>query len=298
MRLHKFSDAESDLRLAQKYGASNKKILDLKIDLEWNLGHYKHSLMLAKKELLNSPHRLNLIHLAGLEHELGYFQLANDHYQVARKSENDGIYLNPIQLAWLDVQIGINFFKMMDYPQAEVAFRAALKRAPNYTMALEHLAECLAQSGRQQDARILYKKIVQQSDDPEFMGQLAKLYRLDAKFDIANKLAIKAKEKYHKLLRDFPEAMYWHASEFFLEEGADPELALELLKKNIQVRPNSSGYLALAKVQFKLNHRIQAKKSILKVLNMLPHSKEICETAKELLNKNNSLFVSKCSPAP
>jgi tetratricopeptide (TPR) repeat protein len=294
MRLHKFLDAKNDLSKAQKLGASTKKVQELMIDLSWNQGDYKNSLKWAKEELLKAPHRLNLIHLAGLEHELGNWQSANNHYQSARSIENDGLYFNPIQLAWLDVQIGVNFFKMEDYPQAELAFRAALKKAPDYTMALEHLAECLAQAGRTQEATTLYEKIVRQSDDPEFMGQLAKLYRLSNKIDAADQLAAQAKEKYQKLLKDFPEAMYWHASEFFLGEGNDPKLALKLLQKNVQLRSNSSGYLALAKAQVILNQKNQAKQSIIQVLKMPPISDDICQTARELLKKNNPLLIGRC----
>jgi tetratricopeptide (TPR) repeat protein len=295
MRLHKFDQARIDISSAKKIGASELRLNDLLIDLDWNQGRYKKSLSLAQKKLAKAPNRLNLIHLAGLEHELGKFKEADVHYQAARAMSNDGLYFNPIQLAWLDVQIGINFSKLNNYVQAELAFNSAINRAPNYIMALEHLAETLALVGRNSEAISIYEKIVSQSDDPEFMGQLAKLYRMSNRTDEANRLASKAKEKYLQLLKDFPEAMYWHASSFFLEEGQDPELALDLLKKNIKLRPNSTSYFALAKVQFQLNQINLSKNSITKVLRMPPTSVEICDFAKSILNKNNPVLNSKCN---
>jgi tetratricopeptide (TPR) repeat protein len=294
MRVHKFNQAKTDLNQARKLGAPLKKILDLTMDIDWNLGHYEKALKLAQETLVRNPNRLNLIHLAGLEHELGLIDQANTHYQSAKLVTDDGVYLNPIQLAWLEVQIGINFFKMKNYLQSELAFKSAIAIAPNFNMALEHLAETLAYVNRIDESITLYEKIITQSDDPEFMGQLAKLYRYQNRIDESNKLAFNAKVKYLQLLKDFPEAMYWHASHFFLEEGKDPQLALHLLEMNAKLRPNSNSFLALAKTQLNLNLKAQAKKSIIKVLKMAPTSTEICELAKELINNPNRLFNQKC----
>lgn len=295
MRLHQFESARQDIQKAQELGASQDQVKDLKIDLNWNQGQYKPSLKLAQQELEKKSNRINFIRLAGLKHELGQYQEANQYYQSAKTTTGDGIYFNPVQKAWLEVQIGINFIEMKEFEKSEAAFRSALGIAPDYVMALEHLAEFLAEQGRTDEAIVLYEKVIKLSVDPEFMGQLAKLYRFKNKTTEADQLAVKAKEKFNQLLQIFPEAMYWHAADFFLEEGQAPEKALELLEKNIKLRPNSSSYLALAKVQSQLNLKKQAKKSIAKVLKMEPISGEMCDVAQSLLKKNNSLLIAKCA---
>lgn len=295
MRLHQFESVRQDIQKAQELGASQDQVKDLKIDLNWNQGQYKPSLKLAQQELERKSNRINFIRLAGLKHELGQYQEANQYYQSAKTTTGDGIYFNPVQKAWLEVQIGINFIEMKEFEKSEAAFRSALGIAPDYVMALEHLAEFLAEQGRTDEAIVLYEKVIKLSEDPEFMGQLAKLYRLKNKTTEADQLSVKAKEKFNQLLQIFPEAMYWHAADFFLEEGQAPEKALELLEKNIKLRPNSSGYLALAKVQSQLNLKKHAKKSITKVLKMEPISGEMCDVAQNLLKKNNSLLITKCA---
>lgn len=295
MRLHQFESARQDIQKAQELGASQDQVKDLKIDLNWNQGQYKPSLKLAQQELEKKSNRINFIRLAGLKHELGQYQEANQYYQSAKTTTGDGIYFNPVQKAWLEVQIGINFIEMKEFEKSEAAFRSALGIAPDYVMALEHLAEFLAEQGRTDEAIVLYEKVIKLSEDPEFMGQLAKLYRLKNKTTEADQLSVKAKEKFNQLLQIFPEAMYWHAADFFLEEGQAPEKALELLEKNIKLRPNSSSYLALAKVQSQLNLKKHAKKSITKVLKMEPISGEMCDVAQNLLKTNNSLLITKCA---
>jgi tetratricopeptide (TPR) repeat protein len=294
MRLHKFPQVQADLDKARSLGAPLNMIQDLQIDLDWNQGHNENALKQARRALTKTYSKLTLIRLAGLEHELGNFQKANQHYQAATSLTDDGVSLNPVQRAWLQVQIGLNYFKMSKTALSEKAFRDALTIAPDFPMALEHLAESLALVNRTAEAIALYEKVLERSTDPEFIGQLAKLYRAENRLKEADRLALLAKGRFLQLLKDFPEAMYWHAASFFSEEGNDPMLALNLLEKNAQLRPNSASYLALARAQSNLNQQSKAKDSIIKVLNLLPNSREICDLAIQLVRRSHPLLKAKC----
>lgn len=293
--LHQFNQSETDLKKALSLGAKHSQVEAIQFDLEWNRGNYNKALKFAHEQLEKKRNRSNLIKMAGYNFQLGKFKLADQYFNEAKLLKGDKNYFNPVQRAWLDVQIGINYTMMAKSKNAETAFRSAVEQAPHFVMALEHLAEFLDENGKTDEAIQIYENIVKESDDPEFIGQLAKLYRKKNKLKEADQLAQKAKEKFNLLLIEFPEAMYWHAANFFLEEGRAPEVALDLLKKNIELRPNSSSYLALAKVQLQLNLKEQAKISITNVLKMPPISAEICNLAKNLLEKKNSLYARKCT---
>jgi Tfp pilus assembly protein PilF len=65
----------------------------------------------------------------------------------------------------------------------------------------------------------------------------------------------------------YPEAMYWHASEFYLKVG-DTGRALELLQKNLELRPNSTSLVALARAEMASSKATEARASIDRALAM------------------------------
>jgi hypothetical protein len=60
--------------------------------------------------------------------------------------------------------------------------------------------------------------------------------------------------------------MYWHASEFYLATD-DVKQALDLLQKDVSLRPNSTSWVALARAQLAAGH-LRDEASIDKALAM------------------------------
>src|SRR4029079_4249583 len=96
----------------------------------------------------------------------------------------------------------------------------------------EHLAEALHQLGQDDEATKIYERVVQLSNDPEFSHALAVLYAAHGKPAEAKALEEKARKGYDALLKKYPEAMAWHAAEFYSAIG-EKKRALELLQKNV-----------------------------------------------------------------
>lgn len=175
--------------------------------------------------------------------------------------------------------------ELEEYALAESFFRAAVDRLPDYAAATEHLGEVLALQEKYEESVKMYEKTLQHSDNPEFMGALAGVYRAMGRTKEADQMREKARAGFLDLLQSFPEAMYGHGAEFFLEEGADPKRALELQTQNLALRPTSESWLGLAKAQLALNMVNEADVSIQNALAMPLISLELFETAAAIADK-------------
>jgi tetratricopeptide (TPR) repeat protein len=149
---------------------------------------------------------------------------------------------------------------------------------PSYVAANEHLAETLHLLGQDDEATALYEKVTKLSDDPEFAHALAELYAARGRERDAAALELRARARYEELLKEYPEAMYWHASEFYSAIG-EKQKALDLLQKNVALRPNSASFAALARAELTNDRPNDAKVSIDRALAMPLGSATLFSTA-------------------
>ncbi len=243
--LHRFGLARSDLDRAKSLGVPPPKTAGLEADLDWNAGRYDVAIPAIRRLRVDKPSTGTWIREAQLDHELGLEDDADRAYVAAEDAIVD---TGPLVVAHLDMQRGMQKEQTGRLDEAIVFFRAAVARIPVYVAALEHLAEALHMAGKDEEATQLYEHVVQLSDDPEFAHALGELRALHGKPEEGKALRAKAMQGYEALLAKYPEAMYWHASEFYLAIGDAPR-ALTLLEKNVLLRPNSTSYVALARAQ-------------------------------------------------
>jgi len=242
--LHRFDDARADLRRARQLGADAQKIATLERELDWNAGVVGPAARAIRAEAASRPTSASLTRLARLEHDLGRYDAADALYARAL-SMIEG--KDPIPVAMLEVQRGMNLSDAGRLAEAAEIFRNASARLPRYTAAREHLAETLHRLGRTDEATSLYEEITRTSTDPEFMGALASLYRERGRTREADALRARATARYDELLAKYPDAMAWHAAEYFAGEGGAPARALALLRRNAELRPNAESLEALAR---------------------------------------------------
>jgi hypothetical protein len=155
----------------------------------------------------------------------------------------------PLPLAWLHTQQGI---ALLRYGHPEVAirfFRAALTRIPGYTLAQEHLAECLGLTGQFEEGRAQYSQVIARTSNPEYMAGLAKLEQHARRKLVAQEWLEKAKLGYAQRLQKFPNAYAGHAINFYLDIG-DVTTAAKLAQDNLKLRQDASSYLLQAQVNF------------------------------------------------
>jgi tetratricopeptide (TPR) repeat protein len=274
--LHRFGEARADLARARELGADEAAIADLETELDWNAGLYEASIPKIRAMRLRRPSTSTWIREAQLEHDLGHEMEADLAFEAAEDWIRD---TNPLIVAHLDVQRGIQKVHTGKLDDAILFFREATARVPTHIAALEHLAETLGMAGRHDEAAALYEKVVALSDDPEFSHALATEYALiGGREKETAELEAKAKAGYARLVTKYPEAMYWHASEYYMATG-DVARALDLLRKNVTLRPGSPSFVALARAELANGRKDDAKASIDKALAMPLVSADLFATA-------------------
>jgi tetratricopeptide (TPR) repeat protein len=273
--LHRFGESRADLERARTLGVDRARATDLQTELDWNDGLYAPAIESIRRARVTRPSVATWMRAAQLEHDLDHEAEADAAFESA---EDLIVDTAPLPVAHLDVQRGIQKSQRGLLEEACVFFREAVARMPTYVAALEHLGEALHALGKDDEATAIYEKVVKLSGDPEFAHALAELYAAKGKKDEARALETKAREGYEQLLRKYPEAMYWHASEFYMSIG-ETKRALELLRKNVTLRPNSTSWVALARAELASGKTAEAKTSIDKALAMPVRSASLFWTA-------------------
>jgi tetratricopeptide (TPR) repeat protein len=261
--LHRFKEAKADVEEARKKGASADAIAAVQAELDWNAGNYDPATVYFRAMRTKGANYGTLLREAILNLELGKYEDADRGFEAAEDLVTD---TSPFPVAHLDMLRGIQKQKQGQFAAAVAFFREAVRRLPQHVGASEHLAETLHFMRKDDEATKLYEEITKTSNDPEFMAQLASLYRAQNKTKEADALRAKALARYDELIKKYPEAMYWHGSEFFLGEGKNPKRAVELLKKNLDLRPNATSQTALAKALLANGQATEAKDLVDKAL--------------------------------
>lgn len=251
--LHRFKEAREALDRALLLGANPEKVAGLIRELDWSQGQARAVAKAIRDDAKRRPSLASLGRAARLAHDLGSFDEADALYRAAlERVKVEPNAHDPIPVAMMEVQRGMNLVDASRLEDAAEVFRSATRRLPAYTAAREHLAETLHRLGRDDEAIALYEQITKVSTDPEFIGALAALYRQRGRHQEADALRAKATARYDELLARYPEAMAWHAAEYFAGEGADVERARALLRQNVELRPNAESLSALARVEREL----------------------------------------------
>lgn len=256
--MHRFARARESLSRARALGADATRAADLEADLDWNDGRYDGAIAAIRRARRERPSAATWLREAQLEHDLGRYDESERAFEAAEDAVIDP---SPIPLAHMYVQRGIALAQRGRREEASLFFREAVRRMPGHVAALEHLAETLHELGKDDEALALYERVVALSDDPEFAHALGEILAAKGQRDRAAALAAKAKAGYAKLVAKYPEAMYWHASEYYADVG-EPRRSLELLEKNAALRPNAGSFVALARAQRRVGQWDRAKASI------------------------------------
>jgi tetratricopeptide (TPR) repeat protein len=273
--LHRFAEARADLERARVLGIDPTRAADLETELDWNDGLYDKAMAAIRKARATRPGTATWMREAQLDHDLDREAEADAAFESAEDMITDTA---PLPVAHLNLQRGIQKAQRGLLDDACTFFREAVARMPTYVAGMEHLAEALHGLGKDDEATAIYEKVVKLSDDPEFAHALAELYDAKGKKAEARALEEKARTRYEELLKKYPEAMYWHASEFYMATG-DTKRALALLQKNVTLRPNSTSYVALARAELANGLTSEAKTAIDKALAMPVRSASLFWTA-------------------
>jgi tetratricopeptide (TPR) repeat protein len=228
--------------------------------------------------LINGQEYRQLVQLANECIDRGDLGCASNYFHDAQFVYSD---VAPLPLAWLHTQQGITLLRF-DQPELAIRFfRSAMERLPGYSLAIEHLAQCLVRAKAYGEARKLYLELIAQTQNPEDMAGLAILENQAGNRTQANQWLKRAKTAYAARLQKYPEAYAQHAVKFYLLIG-DINLASNLAEGNFKRRTDVSAYLMLASVRLAQSNPLAACILLRQVLASGRHPPELSALHQQL----------------
>jgi tetratricopeptide (TPR) repeat protein len=240
--LHRFSAASAALSRAEKLGENPLELESARAALREATGRTSDALPVREREAASRPDMATLTALATARADLGDREAARRLFVRAQDEYRDP---SPFPLAHLYLQEGLAAERAGELARARDLFAAAIERVPGFAPATGHLAGVLASTGQRRRAIALLQSLLESSDDPEYVGQLADLLRTEHRDSEADQLFHRADARFTELTRRLPEAYADHASRFYLTWGGHNAQALALARRNLAERPTRTA-MALA----------------------------------------------------
>jgi tetratricopeptide (TPR) repeat protein len=244
----------------------------MQTELRWNQGDYTAAISEIRALAESSSNVAAVARSAKLEQDLGNFCKAEE---LFCRAEDLIVESDPFLVAWLFVQHGELLIDVGQAEQAKEFFREAMARLPDYVAAHEGYGRALALCGENERALRVLENCAAKSRSPELMAQLGSLSGLQGRLQDADTWISAAGREFEILVAKYPEAMYWHAGQFYLKEGNNPARTEELLVENAKLRPNSESWFALAQAQLANGKIDDARESVTKILGKPVRPREL-----------------------
>jgi TolA-binding protein len=243
LAFHDFEETADAIDAAEQNGASAAEVLDLRRTLARARGLSVPETSEAQTMTVTSPSELVM-----LASEMRNQERPDQASRLLKAAQDIYADSAPYVLAWIHVQQGIVFLDQEDYRSANLFFKAAYRRFPQYTLAAEHLAETELALGNAARAAELYRLVIERSGHPEFMHQLAAAERGLGNVETALALAEQAEAAYRELVERYPLMYADHATLYYIDIGARDK-AVELATLNLAQRqsPQAEELLATAR---------------------------------------------------
>jgi tetratricopeptide (TPR) repeat protein len=182
--------------------------------------------------------------LARLAWMRGKIDQAVDHYASAlaiAREQND-----PETLAWALVQNGEAAFRRGNFDDAEKLYAEALKKAPDYWAALEHMAELRGAQGKDEEAITLFTKAAESSGRPEIWQALGDFHLFQRRTEDAKTAHDRAIAGYQSSL-DLGETLYvHHLAGFYSDSRENAEEAVKYARRDLEARQSGYAWDSLA----------------------------------------------------
>jgi tetratricopeptide (TPR) repeat protein len=170
-------------------------------------------------------------------------------------------------IAWAQWQLGQEHFLLGHVPQAEASYLEALATYPNYYRALAGLAQVRTAQGRYPDAIALYQQALAIIPMPEYAAALGDIYATLERHEEAHKQY--ALVEYIGYLNSLNKILYnRELAYFYADHDLKPAEALELARKELEVRQDIYAYDVLAWTLYKNGKAEEALPAIREALKL------------------------------
>lgn len=232
-RFHLFVDALIDLDRAEQRGADKESIDLERATIFQAQGKYEAALELLTGATRSQRNFASLGALAVLHAERNDCVVAEEFFNESLNSYRG---VSPVPLAILEFQRGHMWMLRHDPGRARFWFQTALNHLPEFVPAQGHLAEIEAMCGDMESAVERLMPLATRCDDPDYAATLARILFEAGGINEASPWNAKATARYENLISSHCDAFADHAAAFLLEQGHDPDRALFLAKRNLEIR--------------------------------------------------------------
>jgi tetratricopeptide (TPR) repeat protein len=196
----------------------------------------------------------------------GDTKAAIDHMRLAANISVD-THMARESIAWSYFTLGDDYFLEGDLGAAKAAYEAALKTYPDYHRALAGAAKVAAAQGRFDDAAGLYRKAIGVIPLPAYAAALGDVYTRTGNTAEARKQY--SLVEYIGRLSSFNRIVYnRELSAFYADHDIHPAEALELARKEFEVRHDIYTWDALAWTLYRSNLQEEAVSAIGQALRL------------------------------
>jgi tetratricopeptide (TPR) repeat protein len=153
---------------------------------------------------------------------------------------------DPETLAWALVQCGESAFRRGDFINAEKHYDEALKLAPTYWSALEHMAELRGAQGRDEEAAATFTKAAEQTDRPEIWQALGDLHLFNRRSAEAKAAHDRALVGYQASINRGETLFVHHLAGFYSDSQENAPEAMKWARRDLEMRKGAHAWDTLA----------------------------------------------------
>jgi tetratricopeptide (TPR) repeat protein len=244
--LHRLDRIDADLSAIERVGQPDNgvkaAVLQVRGDVALQRGQQEEAATAYAESMALQPSMAARFGQAQIELQRGHYDEA-----LAGLDACDAMVKGhqPSLRMWLELQRGLVELARERYDAALEHYRAADRHVSGHWLVREHVAEATALLGRTDEALAMYRDIVLDTNNPEFVDAVAGLLAEKGDTEDAARWEVWADAGFRRLLAQYPEAAAGHALDHFLHHG-DPEEAVALAEKNAALRPNGEALRLLA----------------------------------------------------
>ncbi|MEQ1903290.1 MAG: tetratricopeptide repeat protein [Pirellulaceae bacterium] len=287
---HKFREGVAQSDQALKLAPGNKFILSSRADALLELGRVDEAEAIFSEIAKSVRTPGVLARLARVAELRGKpddaVRLVSEALEESIKHEE-----RPQTTAWYEYRLGVLFLDQGKLDQAAEYFQKGITRSPNDSRLVNGLARVRVAEGKLFEARKLYEKSVWKENSPTVMAEYADLLRRMGQTAEAAKWLNSADELMVRESATTGTSHFRDRALFLLNHNRNVDLALDLAKKDLQVRQDIFAHQTLAWAQFKAGNVTAAMEEITTAMALGTRDASIYFHASEIARANKQLAL-------
>jgi tetratricopeptide (TPR) repeat protein len=274
MGQHRFSDALAYAQKAIGVGAGNLAAFAIEGDAYTDMGDYDeaataYNTLQSLGQMISSPSTLAYMSDSRRAYLRSLRGDSAESIRLMKSAIAAAIQSHVPQenLAWLDFELGERYFQTGDLRNADWSYQSAITADPNHYRSLAGLAKVRAAQGKLEESIELYQRSIAIIPFPVYVAELGDVYKklgrtneAQQQYDLVEYIGHLS--KLNQVLANRELAL------FYADQGIKLPEALELAKKELEIRHDIYTWDALAWVLYRNGRFQEAAKAIDKALGL------------------------------